>query len=121
MAKRKPRPKYLKPEQTEAEDAKMYHGGMVRTLKPLENHAHGEHSDHAECLVVAIETGLLALESRSTVGSADVERVQGAPIQLVDYFDVETGDFVTVWRVDCRETLALRRHSWPESSTKFLD
>src|SRR5688572_26270814 len=103
MAKRKPGPKHMNPEQTEAEDAKTYHGGMVRTLKPLENDAHGEHSDHAERLVAAIDAGLLALESQSTVGSASVERVQGAPVQLVDYFDVETGDFVTVWRVDCRE------------------
>jgi hypothetical protein len=78
------------------------HGGVLR-FKASSTSTHEEEAAIALQIRTAIEEGLKALEEQTSPFTSDVEPVPGAELQYFDLFDVETGDHIVVWRIECRE------------------
>jgi hypothetical protein len=74
------------------------HGGVIE----------GDFTGHApdvEAVMAEIRAGL-AEWLRGTGFARDVEPVPGAPIQMMEYFDTQTGKYCWAWRVNRREKTA---------------
>ena len=78
------------------------HGGIVRVPGPFDK-SHDEVRAVGNQLLQAIQRGMSTLAAGSSPFASDVAPAEGAEIETMDYFDIETGEHVICWRVACQE------------------
>jgi hypothetical protein len=83
-------------------DGGLYHGGSLR--HPPSFGADADEGDIAAAALHAeIDVRVAELETGRSTHALDVEPLRDAPVELLVYFDVVTGDHVAVWRILYRE------------------
>ena len=85
----------------ELAEGRIPHGGMVRVPARVLN------TDEADAYFRRFrqhfEEGMEALKNHTSKFAADVDLPPEAQLQALDFFDVDTGDLVFVWRVMCQQ------------------
>jgi hypothetical protein len=80
----------------------LYYGGSIR--HPMPFRADGDEGDQAaSAFIDEIQARVDELEMGVSEHALDLEPLPDAPIEVLAYFDVVTGDHVAVWRIRCRE------------------
>ena len=82
------------------DDEAMYHGSLVLDKGPFPK-SEAEDERFSRRFVESIERGLKALHDGSSQFCADLKPRPGAAIEVLDYFDVFTGESVMMWRIAC--------------------
>jgi hypothetical protein len=78
----------------------LHHGGAMRVPGPYTDAT--KMQAQAREFWASVEEGYRALADGSAESAIDVEPVPDAKVEVLDYFDVKTGEYVTVWRVATR-------------------
>ena len=80
----------------------MYLGGSIRHPAPFRTD--GDAGDEAaSAFIDEIRSRVDDLEMGLSPHALDLEPLPRAPIEVLAYFDVVSGDHVAVWRILCRE------------------
>ena len=84
-----------------AADLTFPYGGMVRTSGEYPKTDQQAEQDW-ERFEASIRQSLTDLATGTPRVAIDCEVVPGAEVEMFDYFDVQSGEHVMVWRVPCR-------------------
>jgi hypothetical protein len=76
------------------------HGGQIRFPGPFPR----DDGNDVDQMLSAVESGMQALRDGTSPFAADLDPV-GEP-EIVEYFDVFTGEYVVNWFVPCKERRA---------------